>query len=58
MADFSLVWFRINIVTVRWWKKDEFPKLVNAMRVGSQSPLDEREDSDLGHYGLGIQPQK
>jgi len=28
--------------------------LVNAMRMGSQSPLDEREGSDLGRYGLGM----
>lgn len=30
------------------------PALVNAMRMGSQSPLDERAESDLGRYGLGM----
>ena len=30
------------------------PVLVNAMRMGSQSPLDERTASDLGRYGLGM----
>jgi hypothetical protein len=30
------------------------PVLVNAMRTGSQSPLDERAASDLGRYGLGM----
>lgn len=28
--------------------------LVNAMRIGSQSPLDERAGTDLGRYGLGM----
>lgn len=28
--------------------------LVNAMRMGSQSPLDERNEADLGRYGLGL----
>ncbi len=28
--------------------------LINAMRMGSQSPLDERDNSDLGRYGLGM----
>ncbi len=28
--------------------------LINAMRMGSQSPLDERNGSDLGRYGLGM----
>jgi hypothetical protein len=30
------------------------PVLVNSMRMGSQSPLDERATSDLGRYGLGM----
>ena len=30
------------------------PALVNAMRMGSQSPLEERSGSDLGRYGLGM----
>ena len=30
------------------------PELVNAMRMGSQSPLEERDRSDLGRYGLGM----
>jgi len=30
------------------------PALVDAMRLGSQSPLDERAGSDLGRYGLGM----
>ena len=30
------------------------PVLVNSMRMGSQSPLDERALSDLGRYGLGM----
>lgn len=30
------------------------PVLVNAMRMGSQSPLDKRDASDLGRYGLGM----
>ena len=30
------------------------PSLVNAMRMGSQSPLDERDATDLGRYGLGM----
>lgn len=30
------------------------PVLVNSMRMGSQSPLDERAASDLGRYGLGM----
>ena len=29
-------------------------ELIDAMRVGSRSPLDEREQSDLGRYGLGL----
>ena len=28
--------------------------LINAMRVGSQNPLDDRDGSDLGRYGLGM----
>jgi hypothetical protein len=30
------------------------PELVNAMRMGSQSPLVERDPSDLGRYGMGM----
>ena len=29
-------------------------ELIAAMRVGSKSPLEERESSDLGRYGLGL----
>jgi hypothetical protein len=29
-------------------------ELVNAMRLGSQSPLDDRDPSDLGRFGLGL----
>lgn len=29
-------------------------KLVNAMRLGSQNPLDRRDTSDLGRFGLGL----
>lgn len=29
-------------------------KLVTAMRLGSQSPLEVREESDLGRFGLGL----
>ena len=29
-------------------------KLLEAMRVGSQSPLEEREYEDLGRFGLGM----
>ncbi|MFW9257659.1 ATP-binding protein [Nostoc sp. CALU 546] len=29
-------------------------KLVNAMRLGSRNPLDEREPNDLGRFGLGL----
>jgi len=28
--------------------------LINAMRIGSRSPLEMREPSDLGRYGLGL----
>jgi len=28
--------------------------LINAMRPGSQNPLDEREEDDLGRFGLGL----
>ena len=28
--------------------------LVNAMRLGSRSPLEERDASDLGRFGLGL----
>lgn len=30
------------------------PALINAMRMGSQSPLEERAGTDLGRYGLGL----
>ena len=30
------------------------PELIAAMKVGSKSPLEERESSDLGRYGLGL----
>ena len=30
------------------------PRLVDAMRVGSSSPTEAREPSDLGRYGLGL----
>jgi len=30
------------------------PVLINAMRMGSQNPLHEREVTDLGRYGLGM----
>ncbi len=30
------------------------PELLEAMRVGSQSPLEERESEDLGRFGLGM----
>ena len=29
-------------------------ELVKAMRIGSQSPMEDRESSDLGRYGLGM----
>lgn len=30
------------------------PELLEAMRIGSQSPLEERESEDLGRFGLGM----
>ena len=30
------------------------PELIDAMRIGSRSPLEVREQSDLGRYGLGL----
>ena len=30
------------------------PELINAMRAGSRNPLEERNEHDLGRFGLGL----
>jgi len=60
-ADASNVWLRFE------WSGDESwislsddgqgmteEELVNAMRLGSRSPLDQRDKNDLGRFGLGL----